>query len=45
MHNYGTLDSSYKAASEEVGVRKLADEFYHQMETNKKTNKKTNKSL
>ncbi|MEE9327922.1 MAG: group II truncated hemoglobin [Cocleimonas sp.] len=33
MHNYGTLDSSYKAAGEEAGVRKLVDEFYHQMET------------
>lgn len=33
MHNYGTLDSSYKAAGEEAGIRNLVDEFYHQMET------------
>jgi hemoglobin len=33
MQNYGTLDSSYKAAGEETGVRKLVDEFYRQMET------------
>ena len=33
MKNYGTLDSSYKAAGEETGVRKLVDEFYRQMET------------
>ncbi len=33
MQNYGTLDSSYKAAGEETGVRKLVDEFYQQMET------------
>jgi len=33
MKNYGTLDTSYKAAGEEAGVRKLVDEFYHQMET------------
>ena len=33
MQNYGTLDSSYKAAGEEVGVRQLVDEFYLQMET------------
>jgi hemoglobin len=36
MQNYGTLDSSYKAAGEEPGVRKLVDEFYHQMETQKR---------
>jgi hemoglobin len=36
MQNYGTLDSSYKAAGAEEGVRKLVDEFYHQMETQKK---------
>ena len=36
MQNYGTLDSSYKAAGVEEGVRKLVDEFYHQMETQKK---------
>lgn len=33
MQNYGSLDSSYKAAGEEAGVRKLVDEFYQQMET------------
>ncbi|BCG65894.1 MAG: hemoglobin [Methyloprofundus sp.] len=33
MHNYGTLDSSYIAAGAELGVRKLVDEFYQQMET------------
>lgn len=33
MKNYGTLDSSYKAAGDEIGVRKLVDEFYLQMET------------
>ena len=36
MHNFGTLDSSYKAAGEEAGIRKLVDEFYHQMETQKR---------
>jgi hemoglobin len=36
MNNYGTLDSSYKAAGEETGVRKLVDDFYHQMETQKR---------
>ncbi len=33
MKNYGTLDNSYKAAGEEAGIRKLVDEFYHQMDT------------
>jgi hemoglobin len=33
MQNYGVLDASYKAAGEEAGIRKLVDEFYHQMET------------
>jgi len=33
MQNYGTLDASFKAAGEESDVRKLVDEFYHQMET------------
>ncbi len=33
MNNYGTLDASYKAAGERVGIKKLVDEFYHQMET------------
>jgi len=36
MQNYGTLDSSYKAAGEEAGVRKLVDDFYQQMETQKR---------
>lgn len=36
MQKYGTLDSSYKAAGEEAGIRKLVDEFYHQMETQKR---------
>ncbi|MFK8011681.1 MAG: group II truncated hemoglobin [Marinicellaceae bacterium] len=36
MQNYGTLDASYKAAGEEQGIRKLVDEFYHQMETLKR---------
>jgi len=36
MQNYGTLDASFKAAGEETGVRKLVDEFYHQMETQEK---------
>ena len=33
MQNYGTLDASYIAAGKEQGIRKLVDEFYHQMET------------
>lgn len=33
MQQFGTIDSSYKAAGEEAGVRKLVGEFYHQMET------------
>jgi hemoglobin len=33
MNNYGTLDTSYKAAGEQAGIKKLVDEFYHQMET------------
>lgn len=33
MQKYGSLDSSYKAAGEEAGIKKLVDEFYHQMET------------
>ena len=33
MQDYGTLDLSYKAAGEEAGIRKVVDEFYHQMET------------
>ncbi len=36
MNNYGTLDSSYIAAGKEVGIRKLVDDFYHQMETQKR---------
>ena len=35
MQNYGTLDASYIAAGKEQGIRKLVDEFYHQMETQK----------
>ena len=33
MHKYGSTDASFKAAGEETGIRKLVDEFYHQMET------------
>lgn len=33
MQDYGSADSSYQAAGSEVGIRKLVDEFYHQMET------------
>ena len=33
MQNYGTLDASYIAAGKEQGIRKLVDDFYHQMET------------
>ena len=33
MTNYGMAGASYQAAGEEVGIRKLVDEFYHQMET------------
>ncbi len=36
MHNYGTLDSSYKVAGGEAGVRRLVNEFYHQMESQKR---------
>jgi hemoglobin len=36
MQNYGTLDASFQAAGQEAGVRKLVDEFYHQMETQEK---------
>lgn len=36
MQNYGTLDASYQAAGKEQGIRKLVDEFYHQMETLKR---------
>jgi len=36
MQNYGTLDASFQAAGQEAGVRKLVDEFYHQMETQKR---------
>ena len=36
MHNYGTLDSSYQAAGEAAGIRKLVDEFYYQMDTQKR---------
>ena len=33
MAEYGVEDASFQAAGSEVGVRKLVDEFYHQMET------------
>ncbi len=33
MTNFGAQDSSYQAANEEKGIRKLVDEFYRQMET------------
>ena len=33
MQNYGVMDASFKAAGEEVGIRKLVDAFYHEMET------------
>lgn len=36
MQKYGTLDASYIAAGKEQGIRKLVDEFYHQMETQKR---------
>lgn len=31
INNFGQLDSSYKAAGEESGIRKLCLEFYRQM--------------
>ncbi len=33
MQKYGVMDASYQAAGAEQGIRKLVDEFYHQMET------------
>jgi len=33
MQKYGVMDASYQAAGQEAGIRKLVDEFYHQMET------------
>lgn len=36
MQKYGVMDASYQAAGQEAGIRKLVDEFYHQMETLKK---------
>ena len=33
MQKYGVMDTSYQAAGQEQGIRKLVDEFYHQMET------------
>ncbi len=33
MKEYGVGDNSFQAAGGEVGIRKLVDEFYHQMET------------
>ena len=37
MQKYGVMDASYQAAGKEVGIRKLVDEFYHQMQTLKKS--------
>jgi len=36
MQKYGVKDASYQAAGGEQGIRKLVDEFYHQMETLKR---------
>ncbi len=36
MQKYGVMDASYQAAGEEKGIRKLVDEFYQQMETQKR---------
>jgi hemoglobin len=33
MQKYGVMDASYQAAGKEAGIRKLVDEFYHQMQT------------
>lgn len=33
MQKYGVMDASYQAAGKDAGIRKLVDEFYHQMET------------
>lgn len=33
MPEYGVLDASFRAAGGEQGIRKLVDEFYHQMQT------------
>ena len=33
MKKYGSMDASFQAAGGEQGIRKLVDEFYHQMET------------
>lgn len=33
MPEYGVLDASFRAAGGEQGIRKLVDEFYHQMHT------------
>lgn len=33
MAEYGQGDASYQAAGKEAGIRKLVDEFYHQMAT------------
>lgn len=33
MPKYGVMDASFQAAGKEAGIRKLVDEFYHQMET------------
>jgi hemoglobin len=36
MQKYGVMDASYQAAGKEIGIRKLVDEFYHQMQILKK---------
>jgi len=36
MQKYGVKDASYLAAGQEQGIRQLVDEFYHQMETQKR---------
>ena len=33
MQKFGVLDGSFLAAGGEQGIKKLVDEFYHQMET------------
>ncbi len=36
MKKYGVLDASFQAAGGEDGIRKLVNEFYQQMETQKR---------
>ena len=36
MQKYGVMDASFQSAGAEVGIRKLVDEYYQQMETLKK---------